>query len=167
MQVEDQEIFGERVALITQRSEVARFKGGSAWHIDERVIERLVDRVMADQKDRPGLFKQMPHSVTQLLYKDVISLTLRLLFDIALTFELRCLGHSLTVRIKPDEMLHEAPGWDVALEEGIFGRFDDGERKRWIQDRLGDPPPRSQHLMPTLIKLTSNVPETVTLCGAP
>jgi len=65
-------------------------------------------------------------------------------------FQIRCLGHTLTCEITPDDMLHLAPGWDVALEKGAFGIFDDAEKRRWakffVRDLLRDESIRLQEL---------------------
>merc|ERR1712137_93606 len=57
---------------------------------------------------------------------------------VALTFELRCLGHSVKVSIEADDMLHLAPGWDVPLHQGTFGSFDEENKRTWAMSFIDD-----------------------------
>ena len=107
--LQDTDLFGDssRIALIKEPSAIAkfgRFSAETSMAIDERVIDKLTDRVMADQHGLSKGFMKgacalsamsfcdchragIPQPISRRLHKDVISLTLRLVFDITLMFE--------------------------------------------------------------------------------
>merc|ERR1712100_276950 len=106
-------------------SPYAKFRSSEALPVDRRVVAKLAQRVLADHRNTSFFVKAgIPENMVLLLYEDIFALTTRLVLDVALTFEFRCLGHSLKIAIEADEDLHNAPGWDVALDRGSFGRFD-------------------------------------------
>merc|ERR1719204_2779733 len=98
----------------------------------------------------------LPISLVERLYEDIIALSVRLVLDVSLTFKVRVLGHSLTCQITPDDMLHTASGWDVSLEQGAFGMFDEGEKRLWVkafvEDLLKDEAIKIQEL-PTSVQM--------------
>ena len=92
----------------------------------------------------------MPEPAVLALYEDIIALTTRLALDVILSVNVRCLGHSVRLSVNMDEMLHTAPGWKVALDEGAFGHFDDTEKRKWAaafaEELLSDPKVRIAEL---------------------
>eukprot|EP00928_Gymnodinium_smaydae_P042927 TRINITY_DN28861_c0_g1_i1.p1 TRINITY_DN28861_c0_g1~~TRINITY_DN28861_c0_g1_i1.p1 ORF type:complete len:367 (+),score=45.19 TRINITY_DN28861_c0_g1_i1:59-1159(+) len=133
------EVLGKELCLLKMPSEVSFFRRSEAQEVDHRIVRLLVRRTlddhMLDGVDVAPYFSELglPRSLVENLYEDILKLTLRLVMDVTFTFQIRCLGHSLTCTLTPDDMLHTAPGWDVALEEGAFGIFDDKEKRRWVQ----------------------------------
>lgn len=104
--------------------------------MDPRVIKLLAKRTVGDHSSTSSAYlveMGIPITLVERLYEDVIALSVRLVLDVSLTFQIRCLGHRVTCQITPDDMLHNAPGWEVALDEGPFGLFDDEEKRRWAQ----------------------------------
>eukprot|EP00930_Biecheleria_cincta_P088302 TRINITY_DN77538_c0_g1_i1.p1 TRINITY_DN77538_c0_g1~~TRINITY_DN77538_c0_g1_i1.p1 ORF type:complete len:364 (-),score=84.51 TRINITY_DN77538_c0_g1_i1:38-1129(-) len=147
------EFLGKELRLLKQPSGTARLKvSGKEAPIDERVIRLLARRTIEDhQNDHPYLMELgLPQKLVERLYEDIIALSVRLVFDTVLSFQIRCLGHTLNCQISADELLHEAPGWNVALDEGAFGLFDDAEKRRWaklfVTDLLKDSSIRMQEL---------------------
>jgi len=136
LMAEDQEILGQRLRLIKQPSKLSKLSGSSAMPLDQKVVSRLARRVFGDHD--AALTMGLPEPLALRLHEDIIALTFRLLYDIVLTFQVRCLGHSIRCEISVDSMIHKAPGWDVALEQGAFGKFDDIEKRRWVDQFIED-----------------------------
>jgi len=130
-------ILGKQLKLLAQPSDGSSFKHDAKSNLDPRVAELMARRVCEDHvidgEDVSPYLRELglPWPVVVRLYQDIITLSITLVLDISLTFQVRCLGHSLTCQITPDEFLHLAPGWEVALEDGAFGVFDDEEKRRW------------------------------------
>lgn len=128
------EVLGKRMVLLKTPSDI-RFRSSSgAKPLDQRVIKKLAQRVMSDHLG-VSVFRKMgiPESFIVSMYEDIFALTIRIVMDVALTFQFRCLGHSVKISIDADDMLHTAPGWDVALDHGAFGRFDDENKREWAK----------------------------------
>mmetsp|Transcript_23568 Transcript_23568/g.74228 ORF Transcript_23568/g.74228 Transcript_23568/m.74228 type:complete len:356 (-) Transcript_23568:37-1104(-) len=143
------ELLGKELRLLKQPSRRCRFNNScSSSAPDAQVMKLLAKRAIGDHIIDGKLVSPylqelgIPMGLVERLYEDIITLAVRLVFDVSLTFQIRCLGHNVTCQITPDEMLHKAPGWDVALEKGVFGIFDDAEKRRWaslfVDDLLKD-----------------------------
>jgi hypothetical protein len=114
-------------------------------------VRILAERVLADHKSMSlTLALGVPEAAVLALYEDIIALSTRLTLDVMLSADLRCLGHSVRVSVTMDEMLHTAPGWNVAIEEGAFGHFDDKEKRKWAaafaEELMSDPKVRIAEL---------------------
>ncbi|CAK0875777.1 unnamed protein product, partial [Prorocentrum cordatum] len=142
------DVLGKQLHLLKQKSERSSFRHSSDVGIDDRVIKLLAKRTLSDHV-KDGRFLSpylaelgLPFAMVTKLYEDIIALSFRLVLDVSMSFEIRCLGHTMTCHISSDDMLHEAPGWDVALEEGAFGIFLDDEKRRWahafVEDLMTD-----------------------------
>jgi len=130
------EVLGKKLKLLKQASDISKFRSSGASEMDPRVIKLLAKRTVGDHTSTSSAYlveMGIPITLVERLYEDVIALSVRLVLDVSLTFQIRCLGHRVTCQITPDDMLHNAPGWEVALDEGPFGLFDDEEKRRWAQ----------------------------------
>lgn len=142
MTLAEGDILGKQLKLLAQPSDGSAFKHKS--NLDPRVAELMARRVCEDhvidgEEVAPYLRELgLPWPMVRRLYQDIITLSLTLVFDISLTFQVRCLGHALTCQITPDDVLHLAPGWDVSLENGAFGVFNDEEKRRWASIFVDD-----------------------------
>jgi hypothetical protein len=148
--VEEATILGKQLLLVKEGSENSRLRGSSS-RLDPRVVHILAERVLADHKGMSlSLSLGVPEAAVLALYEDIIALTTRLALDVMLSADLRCLGHSVRVSITMDDMLHTAPGWKVAIDEGAFGHFDDTEKRKWAaafaEELLSDPKVRIAEL---------------------
>jgi hypothetical protein len=148
--VEEATVLGKQLLLVKEGSENSRLRGSPA-SLDPRVVHILAERVLADHKKMSlSLALGVPERAVLALYEDIIALTTRLAMDVMLSADLRCLGHSVRVSVTMDDMLHTAPGWNVALDEGAFGHFDDKEKRKWAaafaEDVLSDPKVRIAEL---------------------
>lgn len=139
------EMLGKQLRLLKQPSERCKLdSSGSSSAPDAQVMRLLAKRAISDHIIDGKLVSPylrelgLPMYLVEKLYEDIITLSVRLVFDVSITFQIRCLGHKITCQITPDEMLHTAPGWDIALEEGVFGIFDDKEKRRWASDFVDD-----------------------------
>ncbi|CAE8722524.1 unnamed protein product [Polarella glacialis] len=135
------EVLGKELRFLKQPSEVSKLHLSPAGEFDPRVIKLLAKRSIGDHVNSDAAYLKelgLPTFLIESLYEDIIALSVRLVFDVSLTFQIRCLGHKLTCEISPDAMLHTAPGWEVALEEGAFGLFEDKEKRRWAKLFVND-----------------------------
>lgn len=138
------ELLGKQLKLLAQPSDGSVFKHSKSAKMDPRVMALIARRVCEDhvidgEEVSPYLRELgLPWPMVRRLYEDIITLSLTLVFDVSLTFQVRCLGHALTCEITPDKMLHLAPGWDVALEDGAFGVFNDAEKRQWASVFVDD-----------------------------
>eukprot|EP00440_Ansanella_granifera_P006389 gb/GFBE01006929.1/.p1 GENE.gb/GFBE01006929.1/~~gb/GFBE01006929.1/.p1 ORF type:complete len:370 (+),score=79.05 gb/GFBE01006929.1/:1-1110(+) len=134
------ELLGKELRLLKQPSEMANLRCDPSAALDSRVVRLLAKRTVEDHKDTSGYLVELgiPVKLAERLYEDIIALCFRLVMDVSLTFQIRCLGHKLTCQISADDMLHEAPGWNVALAEGAFGLFDDAQKRRWAKCFVAD-----------------------------
>lgn len=154
--VDGVETMGKKLVLLKKPSDITGFGPTEAEPVDMRVVRRLAKRTVDDHKvSSPYLIEMgIPMPLVLRLYEDVIALVMRLVIDIIFTFEIRCLGHSLTCKITADSMLHNAPGWDIEIERGAFGLFADAEKRRWarsfVQELLEDKAVRIPELPGTL-----------------
>lgn len=135
------EIFGRTLALLQQKSKRSTLHNSKHLPLNQQVIRRLANRVLVDHEKEESL--NLPGHLMLRLYENIVALVFRLVLDVLLTVEVRCLGHSLKLNITADDMIETAPGWDIALEEGAFGVFDDASKRQWassfVEDLLKDP----------------------------
>jgi len=135
-------LLGKQMVWLKTPSHVS-LRSNESRPLDQRIVTRLAERVLQDHIHMSHFVKLgLPEKMVLALYEDIFALTIRFIFDIALTFKFRCLGHTVKITIDADDMLHTAPGWDVPLDQGAFGRFDDGEKRKWaasfVKDLLED-----------------------------
>jgi hypothetical protein len=135
-------VLGKQMVWLRTPSDIS-LRSNESCPLDQRIVTRLAERVLQDHSDTSTLAKLgTPKNMVLALYEDIFALTIRFIFDIALTFKFRVLGHTVKISIDADDMLHTAPGWDVPLDEGAFGRFDDAEKRKWaasfVKDLLED-----------------------------
>lgn len=154
------EVLGKQMRILKDASCVSQFRHSGQAEVDPSVMRLLAKRICEDHVIdgkfvSPYLHELgLPTALVERLYEDMIALSVRLVLDVSLTFKVRCLGHSLTCQITPDDLLETAPGWQVALEQGAFGLFDDGEKRRWaqmfVEDLLKDEAVKIQELPETV-----------------
>merc|ERR1712151_1098945 len=99
---------------------------------DPKFFERLANRVVDDHQETSSRYLRelgIPMPVVRLLYRDIIALSARLVLDVCLSIQIRCLGHTITLQISPDDHILDAPGWDVDLRRGVFGTFEDDAKR--------------------------------------
>lgn len=131
------EVLGKQMRLLWQPSPLNAFRHSNA-PLDPHLVKCLTQRCLGDTLSSPeslppyleelGLDSQ-PEKVEE-LYEDIVALSVRIMMDVGLTKQIRILGHEITVNVKPDDLLHTAPGWEVSLEEGVFGLFGEAEKER-------------------------------------
>lgn len=133
--VDGQTILGRELYLLRRQSLRARWRVSSKYKVDQQIVEKLMRRVMADHGSGPDI---MGAEVQAQMYQNIITLIFRLVFDLTDSCQLRVLGHTVTINIEIDDNLAEAPGWDISLDSGIFGRFDMAEKRAFISSFVDD-----------------------------
>ena len=82
-----------QVVLIKQPSSISGLSGGGGAPLDLRVVRRLALRAIGDHlppKGQADLHELgLPRPLIERLYEDLIALTLRLVLDVCLTFQVR------------------------------------------------------------------------------
>jgi len=143
------EVLGKQMRLLWQPSPLNAFHHSSAATVDTQIVKRLAKRALGDKADEelsvPAYLEDLGLDAekVQELYEDVVALAVRIVMDVGLTKQIRCLGHEVTVNIRPDEALHTAPGWESSLEEGVFGLFGEEQKekfaKEFVESAMEDP----------------------------
>jgi len=137
--VDGTEAIGKTLVFLKTPSSkrLARRRGSP---LDLEFIKLLADRAVKDhQLTSPYLLEfGIPLPLVRRLYEDIIALSVQLTLDVCFTFEIRCLGHTLKCEILADEHLHTAPGWEVGLESGVFGRFEDKAKRTMARSFVAD-----------------------------
>lgn len=126
--LDGQVVLGRELYLLRRRSIRAQWRVSKKYTVDQEIVKRLVRRVMADHGTGPDI---LGAEVQQQMYHNVVTLIFRLVFDLMDSCQLRVLGHTVTINIDVDANLAQAPGWDISLDSGIFGRFDSTEKREF------------------------------------
>lgn len=124
-------VLGRQLHLLKDRSWRSQWRVSSRYSVDSEIVSKLVRRIMADHPLGPDI---MASEVQRQMYENIVTLVFRLAFDLIDSCQLRVLGHSLTFNIEADEGIAEAPGWDIPLEQGIFGQFGMDEKREFVED---------------------------------
>lgn len=127
-------ILGREVYLLRGRSARIGLQVAEQYPVDEEIVKKLVNRILSDH-EMPDM---MSAEVQRQMYHNIVTLVFRLWFDLTASFQVRILGHTLTIKIEADEGLAKAPGWEVDLDSGIFGRFEDGEKREFVEKFVDD-----------------------------
>jgi len=134
--IDGQEVLGRELYFLKRQSFRSKWRVSKKYKVDEAIVQRLVERVRADHAESgPDILGQ---EVRQQMYKNIITLLFRLIFDLADSCQLRVLGHTVTINIDIDEDLAQAPGWDISLDSGIFGRFDSASKRAFVSSFVDD-----------------------------
>jgi hypothetical protein len=170
--IDGHEIMGRQFVLLKKSSDILKFRPiVGATPLDKRMVQRLAARVVADHRGDTPFFLElgMPDALVRRLYEDLVALVLRVVFDISFTFKIRFFGHSLTCTIKPDDMLHQAPGWDLSLDSGTFGRFPIDEVRIWarsfVQDMLSKDEATRMDELPLTVQEGIHTRAVLVLCN--
>jgi len=130
-----QAVLGRELYFLKRQSFCAKWRVSTKHNVDEQIVAKLVRRVMSDH----GLEdSDLSTEVQKQVYHNIITLLFRLVFDLIDSSQLRVLGHTVTINVEADENLAEAPGWDIPLDQGIFGRFDIDSKRAVAKDLVND-----------------------------
>lgn len=130
-------ILGREVYLLKRPSRRSRWRVSKHHDVDQAIVRKLTDRMMKDHKDDIQKAGWSPE-VQRQLYENVVTIVFRVVFDVMDSCQFRILGHTVTVNIEADADLEKAPGWDVPLEDGIFGCFDSLAKEKFVSDFADD-----------------------------
>jgi len=132
-------VLGRRLHLLKDRSHRAHWRVSKKYRVQPEIVAKLVKRIMADHAEEPDIMSQ---EVQRQMYENIVSLVFRLVFDLIDSYQLRVLGHAVTLNIEVDDDIAAAPGWEIDLDSGIFGRFDLEHKqefaKAFVEDLLMD-----------------------------
>lgn len=132
--VDGQVILGRELYLLRKRSVRRGLTVADRYTVDEEVITKMVNRILLDH-DPPDM---MSAEVQRQMYHNIVTLVFRLWFDLTASFQMRILGHTVRISIEADEGLSKAPGWEVSLDDGIFGCFDDAQKRKFCEQFVDD-----------------------------
>lgn len=133
--VDGKHILGRRAYILKRESIRSRWNVSSRYKVNEEVVKKLVNRVMADHGSSSEIIGT---EVQQQIYQNIITLVFRVVFDLTDSCQLRVLGHTVTIHIEADEGLADAPGWDISLDSGIFGRFRGASKRKFASEFVDD-----------------------------
>lgn len=128
-------VLGRRLHLLKDRSWRSQWRVSSRYQVDSEIVTKLVTRIMKDHPLEPDI---MAREVQRQMYENIVTLVFRLAFDLLDSCQLRVLGHGVTINIEVDENIAKAPGWEIDLDSGIFGRFDLEHKKEFVAQFVDD-----------------------------
>jgi len=128
-------VLGRRLHLLKEHSWRAQWRVSKKYRVQPEIVAKLVKRIMADHPEEPDI---MSREVQRQMYENIVGLVFRLVFDLIDSYQLRVLGHAVTLNIEVDDDIASAPGWEIDLDSGIFGRFDCEHKQKFAKDFVDD-----------------------------
>lgn len=132
--LDGQPVLGRRLHLMKDQSFRSQWRV-SRYKVDSEIVSKLVSRIMADHPLEPDI---MAHEVQRQMYENIVTLVFRLAFDLIDSCQLRVMGHTVSLNIEVDDDVAAAPGWDINLDSGIFGRFDLQLKREFVETFVDD-----------------------------